>query len=370
MLSHPEIQGQRKRSIQAPLKTPPNLNISLSASLLMQKSQVILLKTQTCNKIKSSSRETMMNNPLTRRLPRLIGSRNPSDLQLLILIRVRDNKLTSDLLRPRLVKLNIKDLTQEILIGPAFNLLKGTYKSLIELEYHLEECSNATTERLDWHNPEGKPRRFKQTVLNSVIKTKAATYDLKWIKDLVPKLWSPVQKYDYGHLEEIEVRRDDQKLYKFREGDFQRLCLQDIEDMLLLLVQQKLTNLTIDEWYDLNVALRMFTRRIVIQRRVKDLQLGVESYQKKLNLTKPYTFRPNLRNRTTYTACSDPKGMIYKEQNNRNRLMRADEIHKFSDGTLNDVRTALHDIAKGIRMEYPPKRKWSSLDKRRARVMI
>ncbi|GJR91713.1 hypothetical protein Tco_0215724 [Tanacetum coccineum] len=58
----------------------------------------------------------------------------------------------------------------------------------------------------------------------------------------------------------------DQQLYKFKEGDFPRLRLQDIEDMLLLLVQQKLTNLTIDERFDLNVALRMFTRRIVIQR--------------------------------------------------------------------------------------------------------
>ncbi|GJX26935.1 hypothetical protein Tco_0233231 [Tanacetum coccineum] len=38
-----------------------------------------------------------------------------------------------------------------------------------------------------------------------------------------------------------------------------------------------------------NVSLRMFTRSVVIQRRVEDLQLGVESYQKKLNLTKPDT---------------------------------------------------------------------------------
>nr|GEX58753.1 hypothetical protein [Tanacetum cinerariifolium] len=75
-----------------------------------------------------------------------------------------------------------------------------------------------------------------------------------------------MKKYDYGHLEEIEVRRDDQQLYTFKEGDFKRLPLQDIEDMLLLLVQQKLTNLTIDERYGLNVALRMYTRRIVIQR--------------------------------------------------------------------------------------------------------
>ncbi|GKC62048.1 hypothetical protein Tco_1089646 [Tanacetum coccineum] len=50
--------------------------------------------------------------------------------------------------------------------------------------------------------------------------------------------------------------------------------------------------------------------------------------------------------------------------------MHAGELHKFSDGTLDDVWSALNDIAKGIRMEYLPKRKWSDLDKRRARVMI
>ncbi|GJR26852.1 hypothetical protein Tco_1103084, partial [Tanacetum coccineum] len=64
-----------------------------------------------------------------------------------------------------------------------------------------------------------------------------------------------MKKYDYGHLEEIEVRREDQQLHTFREGDFLRLRLQDIKDMLLLLVQQKLTILTIKERYDLNVAL-------------------------------------------------------------------------------------------------------------------
>ncbi|GKF72163.1 hypothetical protein Tco_0208277, partial [Tanacetum coccineum] len=57
-----------------------------------------------------------------------------------------------------------------------------------------------------------------------------------------------------------------------------------------------------------------------------------------------------------------PQGVIYKE-NNENRLMSTDELHKFKDGTLNDVRTALHDIASGIRMEYLPNRKWSGLDK-------
>ncbi|GKD50041.1 hypothetical protein Tco_1279017, partial [Tanacetum coccineum] len=106
-------------------------------------------------------------------------------------------------------QLNIINPTQEILVGPAFNLLKGTCKSRTELEYHFEEFTSLKI--------------------------------MKW--------------YDYGHLDEIEVRREDQQLYKFKECDFSRLRLQDIEDMLLLLFQQKLTNLTIDEHYDLNVAL-------------------------------------------------------------------------------------------------------------------
>nr|GFA42077.1 hypothetical protein [Tanacetum cinerariifolium] len=50
--------------------------------------------------------------------------------------------------------------------------------------------------------------------------------------------------------------------------------------------------------------------------------------------------------------------------------MRTDEIHKFSDGTLNHVRTTLNDIDLGIEMAYFPKRKWSKQDKQRACVMI
>ncbi|GJZ18182.1 hypothetical protein Tco_0554305, partial [Tanacetum coccineum] len=94
-----------------------------------------------------------------------------------------------------------------------------------------------------------------------------------------------VEWHNYKHLDWITIRRDDGKLYKFKKSDFNRLRIQDIEDMLLLLVQGKLTNLTIEERLAFNVSLRMFTRRVVIQRRVEDLQLGVESYQKKLNLT-------------------------------------------------------------------------------------
>ncbi|GJZ86950.1 hypothetical protein Tco_0658560 [Tanacetum coccineum] len=256
----------------------------------------------------------------------------------------------------------------------------------------------------------------------SVTKTKAADYrHIKWIEDLVPNsMWSQViVNYDkfalwgishwgkkrrqfyafattrestrdvyskrriiavtkveivewqnYKHLDWITVRRDDDILYKFKEGNFHRLRIQDIEDMLLLLVQGKLTNLNVEERLAFNVSLRMFTRSVVIQRRVEDLQLGVESYQKKLNLTKPDTYRSNLRRRDAYTPYSDPRGFIYENKDKKNRLMRIDELHKFSDGTLDDVRTALNDRLKGIRMEYLPQTFWSQRDKANARAMI
>nr|GEY32488.1 hypothetical protein [Tanacetum cinerariifolium] len=252
-------------------------------------------------------------------------------------------------------RLKILNLTQEILVGPAFNLLKGTYKSITESEYHFEECSKATTEHLDWLNMINMltwalhtgSQRQSFYGYSSIMNSSKDVYSRRRI--IAVTRLKIVKKYDYGHVEEIEVHRDDQKLYTFREGDFKRLRLQDIEDMLLLLVQQKLTNLTIDKRCDLNVALRMYTRRTFIQRRVKDLQLGVEIYQKKLNLTKPDTYRLDLRNKTAYTSYSDPHGIIYVDQYWRKRLLRIDELHKFSDGTLNDVRSALHDIDAGIR---------------------
>ncbi|GJW35044.1 hypothetical protein Tco_0057964 [Tanacetum coccineum] len=84
---------------------------------------------------------------------------------------------------------------------------------------------------------------------------------------------------------------------------------------------------------------------VYVYERVEDLQLGVKSYQKKINLKKPDTYRSNLRRMTPYTAYPDIQGIIYEDEINRNRLMRTDELHKFSDGSLNHVHIALNGIA-------------------------
>ncbi|GKG25603.1 hypothetical protein Tco_0398749, partial [Tanacetum coccineum] len=83
---------------------------------------------------------------------------------------------------------------------------------------------------------------------------------------------------------------------------------------------------------------------------------------KKLNLTKPDTYRSNLRRQDAYTPHSDPRGFIYENKDKKNKLMR--------DGTLDDVRIALNDRLKGLRMEYLPQTFWSQRDKANAGAMI
>nr|GEV87264.1 hypothetical protein [Tanacetum cinerariifolium] len=156
-----------------------------------------------------------------------------------------------------------------------------------------------------------------RTPIEFSIKTKAAQYDLPSIEDMVLKIWSPVKvaydkhelwgishwreqpqvevmrKHGHGYLQVIVVRRADNDLYKFKEGNFLRLRINDIEDVLLFV-------------------------------RVKDLQLRVKSYQKKINVTKPETTKSEIRERDPYTPYQDPQGFIYVDDSGRNRSILMD----------------------------------------------
>ncbi|GJV83595.1 hypothetical protein Tco_1523493 [Tanacetum coccineum] len=251
-------------------------------------------------------------------------------------------------------RLQIANLTQEILVGPVYNLLKGTCTSSIELEYNMEECFKALIDRLDWNNPKGdrcpfdltKPLPLKgrpghltvvaeyffnndleflkssdleKKCTMSITKTKLARYKIVGIEDmniLGVKSASVKKLHGYGHLEEIMVKRAGRQLHKFKKGDFVDLHLNDIEDMLLL--------------------------KSYHQKTVKNLQLSVESYQKKLNITEPQKTFPEIEFKEQYILSHKPPGVIYEDFNKQKRVMRADELYKFSDETLKTVRNELH----------------------------
>nr|GEW71718.1 hypothetical protein [Tanacetum cinerariifolium] len=189
----------------------------------------------------------------------------------------------------------VDTLTPEILAGPTYELMKGSCKSLIVLEYHLEEVYKATTDQLDWVNPEG-------------------------------------QQYPHNLLQPLPLIPDNEE------------SARDVYSKRRIIA---VTELKIMEWHS-------YKHLDWITRRVEDLQLGVKSYQKKPNLTKPDTYRANLKRKEAYTAYSNPQGFIYQNKDKKNRLMPIDELYKFSDGTLTDVRTVLDDCLKGIRMQYLP----------------
>nr|GEU32915.1 hypothetical protein [Tanacetum cinerariifolium] len=185
-------------------------------------------------------------------------------------------------------RLRVDTLTPKLLAGPTYELMKGSCKSLIELEYQLEEVYKAITDQLDWVNPEFYGFAVNRESARDVYSKHRiiAVIELKIVE------W-----HNYKHMDWIIVRKDNDKLYMFKEGDFKRLRIQDIKDMLLLLVQGKLTNLTVEERFAFNISLRMFTRSIVIQR-----------------------------------------GFIYQSKDKKNRSMWIDELHKFSDGTLTNAK--------------------------------
>nr|GEV97697.1 hypothetical protein [Tanacetum cinerariifolium] len=174
-------------------------------------------------------------------------------------------------------QLKVDTLNPELLAGPIYELLKGSCKSVVEIKYHFEEVYKATTDQLDWVNPEG---------------------------------------YDKHALWGVSYwRRKRQQFYSFTVN---RESTRDVYSKQRIIA---VTELMIVEWH------------------VKDLQLGVERYQKKLNLTKPNTYRSDLKCKEAYIAYSSLRGFIYQNKDKKNRLMRIGELHKFSDMTLTDVRT-------------------------------
>ncbi|GKA72213.1 hypothetical protein Tco_0778429 [Tanacetum coccineum] len=162
------------------------------------------------------------------------------------------------------------------------------------------------------------------------------------------------------------------KLDKITRADLVGLVFKLLKGMLLLLNQHKLFNLDGDDIIEFRVALRMFTLRFIIQKRVEDVQLGVENYQRKLNISKPQRECTGISVKELYMLKFDPKGVIYEDKQNHKRLMRDDELYMFSDGTLTSVRKTLHYRLMNFRIGYNddmPKRKWTKKDQFRSNIM-
>ncbi|GKB48583.1 hypothetical protein Tco_0899336 [Tanacetum coccineum] len=156
-------------------------------------------------------------------------------------------------------------------------------------------------------------------------------------------------RYGYTYLKEIVLQRADYNEYKISESNFKNLHPNDFEDMYLLHLQGKLNHLYGSDKVNLFNAFNLWIRNIIIRKCVKDLQLGIESYQTKLNLTK-------------------------LNMNNQKKMMKETEMHKFSDGTLTRILEKLDYLVKDFRLfKYNlgmENRIWSEDDKRWSKEFI
>nr|GEY87378.1 hypothetical protein [Tanacetum cinerariifolium] len=112
---------------------------------------------------------------------------------------------------------------------------------------------------------------------------------------------------------------------------------------------------------------------IVIKKKVEDVQLGMESYQTKLNITMPQVRCDGLDSKEPYTIFYEPRGVFYLNKDRKKYLMRADEVYKFGDGThkkvLDKLDYMLHNFDLGYN-EGMPKRSWTNKDKKRMTSML
>ena len=147
--------------------------------------------------------------------------------------------------------------------------------------------------------------------------------------------------YGYDYLTKIVLSRKDNKEYTISEGDFKYLHPYDFEDLFLLNLQGKLHHLTPKHRHILVRAVSMWIRSLVIRQRVEDFQLGIESYQSQVNLTRPKWNAANFHDLPDYSMIEDPMAVVFKDKYGVSMLMRFDEVHKFSDGTLQLIEEAL-----------------------------
>nr|GEV35863.1 hypothetical protein [Tanacetum cinerariifolium] len=112
-------------------------------------------------------------------------------------------------------------------------------------------------------------------------------------------------------------------------------------DYMKKIVLRHLNHLPPKDKKILTTAVNQWTRQLVIRQRVKDFQLGIESYQTRLNLTKPQWDATSFEYKHDFTVIDSPRAVIFQDKYGVQMMMRFNEIHKFSDGTLQQIDEAL-----------------------------
>nr|GFA67217.1 hypothetical protein [Tanacetum cinerariifolium] len=224
-------------------------------------------------------------------------------------------------------------LSKADLEGPAYKVVIAFHSNSNSVQFHMKECHLLLIDQIDLVNPKGHqviPDMSKPLPLGgppgqkkcSISKLKAANYLDFGLEELISSLWiESEQEYDISKLNQLSGSG---KVNMFNAV--------------------------------------IWIRNIVIKKRVEDLQLGIESYQTKLNLTKLNWDASDFLFKEDYTIVSKPWAVIYRDRNYQKKMIRETKVHKFSDGTLTRILEKLDHMVKDFKLfKYNPgmeKRIW------------
>ncbi|GJV93263.1 hypothetical protein Tco_1541076 [Tanacetum coccineum] len=281
-------------------------------------------------------------------------------------------------------KQGISELTPKDLEGPTYEIVKVFHPDVVHLQFQMEECHKLLTDQVDdailrynvskplplggdpgyvtiqpdfffnkdleylWYG-----RKMGRPAL-SISNMKATCYPDVSLKQMVPhKMWIEEEcKHDIAAMYGIshwwfQRQRfyiDRQSLWKqdypsradlkqnvSRKGSSNNVSYVTVEDMYLLNLQGHLNHLSPEDKKILTTAVNLWTRNLVIRQRIEDLQLGIESYQTQLNLTKPRWDAKGFEYKHDFIVIDSPRAVTFRDKYGVQMIMRFNEIHKFSD---------------------------------------
>ncbi|GJS41174.1 retrovirus-related pol polyprotein from transposon TNT 1-94 [Tanacetum coccineum] len=179
-------------------------------------------------------------------------------------------------------------------------------------------------------------------------KPKEVIYSNSKIIQVIKTYWE--LGHEHKFITEIVARRANECIVSITEPDYKNLNKNDIEDMYLLIMNGK-----VPDYAETGLlwSLSVFIRSSVIWERVHDFQLGIESYQQKVNLTAPTISFPGVEKHKMFSIIYEPvHGIIYKNSKKEKRVMRHSEIHKFCDATLIRVLEGLKSYNNDVKYGY------------------
>nr|GEY45941.1 histone deacetylase 14 [Tanacetum cinerariifolium] len=262
----------------------------------------------------------------------------------------------------------INEFKPQDLEGPAFEIVKFFHPGVIHLQYQMEECHKLLTDHVDdlilRHNVSkplplgGSPGQvtiqsdfFFNKDLEylrygskgsrpalSISKMKAAYYPDAGLEQMVPdQFWIDEEckyaiavmthmrilsvirikvfsMYGYDYMKKIVLRHADLNEHVIVERDFKYMYPSDFEDLYMLNLQGHLNHLSLKDKKILTTAVNQWTRHLVIRQCVEDFQLGIESYQTQLNLTKPQWDAMGFKYKHDYTVIDSPRAVMFRDK--------------------------------------------------------